>query len=105
MNKWKVAFWICFSLLVIVVGSSLHVIIDQSVTLTYQNVGYTDTENDLETVVEIFGNTRMSKTEMETALKAHKYSEYMDFLSDTIHLCRVSLIFENDTLREVAWQW
>ena len=47
MNKWKIAFWCCLTLLVSVTVFSVYSIIDQGVTLTYQKEGYTDTENDL----------------------------------------------------------
>lgn len=47
MNKWKIAFWYCLIILVVVKIFSAYSIIDQGVTLTYQKEGYIDTENAL----------------------------------------------------------
>jgi hypothetical protein len=40
MNKWKIAYWCCLTLLVAVTVFSVYSIIDQGVTLTYQKEGY-----------------------------------------------------------------
>lgn len=53
MNKWKIVFWCCLTLLVSVTVFSLYPIIDQGVSLTYLKEGYTDTENDLDQLIVI----------------------------------------------------
>jgi hypothetical protein len=53
MNKWKVAFWVCFTTLILVLALGLYSIIDQGVTLTYMKDGYKDTENDLAILTKI----------------------------------------------------
>jgi hypothetical protein len=105
MNKWKIAFWICFALLVLVTMFSIYSIINQGVTLTYQKVGYTNTENDLDQLIEIIKKTDLTKLQIKNELKNHKLYEYMNFNSDTISLDRVLLIFENDKLKNVTKQW
>jgi len=105
MNKWKIAFWCCLTLLVAVTLFSAYSIIDQGVTLTYQKEGYTDTENDLNQLIEIIKETDLTKSQIENELKNHRLYEYMDFNSDTISLDRVLLIFENDKLKNVTKQW
>ena len=105
MNKWKIAFWISLTLLVVVTMFSAYSIIDQGVTLTYQKEGYTNTENDLDQLIEIIKKTDLTKSQIKNELKDHRLYEYMDFNSDTISLDRVLLIFENDKLINVTKQW
>lgn len=105
MNKWKIAFWCCLTLLVAVTAFSAYSIIDQGVTLTYQKEGYTDTENDLDQLIEIINKTDLTKSAIKSELKDHRLFEFMDFNSDTISLDRVLLIFENDKLKNMAKQW
>lgn len=105
MNRWKIGFWCCLTLLVAVTIFSAYSIIDQSVTLTYQKEGYTDTENDLDQLILIINKTDLSKNQIEIKLKDHKLFEYMDFKSDTVSLDRVLLIFENDKLKNLTKQW
>jgi hypothetical protein len=84
---------------------STYSIIDQAVTLTYHKEGHTNTENDLDQLIEIINKTDLSRTNIETELKSHRLYEYMDFKSDTVSLDRVLLIFENDKLNKVSKQW
>lgn len=104
MKKWKIAFWTCFTVLLFVTAFSVYTIIDQAVTLTYQKEGYTDTENDLENLIEIINKTDLTKTQIQNELKDHRLYEYMDFKKDTISLDRILLIFENNKLKNVKKQ-
>lgn len=105
MNKWKIAFWVCLTVLFLVTAFSVYSIIDQSVTLTYLKEGYTDTENDLDNLMEIINKTDLTKTQIQNELKDHRLYEYMDFKKDTISLDRVLLIFNNNKLKSVTKQW
>ena len=105
MNKWKIAFSCCLTLLIALTVFSVYSIIDQGVTLTYQKEGYTDTENDLDQLIEIINETDLTKSAIKSELNDHRLFEYMDFNSDTISLDRVSLIFENDRIKNVTKQW
>ena len=105
MNKWKIAFWVCLTLLLLVTAFSTYCIIDQGVTLTYMKEGYTDTENDLDNISKIINETDFSKNQIKTALKQHHLFEYMEFDKDTVSLDRVTLIFKNDKLFKVIKQW
>ena len=105
MNKWKIAFWSCLTLLVAVTVFSAYSIIDQAYTLTYHKVGYVDTEKDLEQLMEIINKTDLTKKQIETELKDRNDFEFMDFKTDTISLNRVLLIFDKDKLKKVTKQW
>ena len=105
MNKWKIAFWVCLTVLFLVTAFSVYSIIDQAVILTYQKEGYTATENDLDNLIEIINKTDLTKTQIEKELKDHRLSEYMDFKKDTISLDRVLLVFDNSKLKNVTKQW
>ena len=104
-NKWKIAFWICLLLLVVTAAIGFYSVVDQAVTLTYMKEGYTDTEADLETVIQIIGQTDQSKQEIKVVLKGHRLYEYMKFETDTVGLERILLIFDNDSLKSIEKQW
>jgi hypothetical protein len=105
MKKWKIAFWVCLTVLTLVTAFGVYSIIDQAVTLTYQKEGYTDTENDLDNLIKIINKTDLTKTQIQNELKDHRLYEYMDFKADTISLDRVTLIFKSDKLFKVTKQW
>jgi hypothetical protein len=69
MNKWKIAFWVCLTVLLLMTAFSVYSIIDQAVTLTYQKEGYTDTENDLDNLIEIINRTDLTKHKFKMNLK------------------------------------
>lgn len=105
MKKWKIAFWACLTILILVTAVAVYSIIDQGITLTYQKEGYTDTENDLDNLIEIINKTNLTKTQIQEELKSHKSYEYMNFKTDTISLNTVMLIFKSDKLLRVTKQW
>ena len=99
------AFWICFIILIATGVFGFYQIIDQGVKITYMREGYTETENDLETLVELINTTDLSKQEIETKLKNHRLKEFMSFKTDTIELERILLIFKNDKLKKIEKVW
>ena len=104
MNKWKIAFWICLTVLVLVTGISTFLIIDQAVTVTYMKNGYNDTENDLENLIKIVNETDFSKMEIINVLeKSNKY-EFKDLKSDSIPLGRILLNFKDNKLDKITRQ-
>jgi len=105
MNKWKIAFWVCFTVLFLTIAFCFYSIIDQSVTLTYQKEGHSDTEKDLENLIEIINKTDLTKNQIEKELKSQRLYNYMDFKTDTISLNRITLIFKDDKLFKLAKQW
>ena len=105
MNGWKVAFWICFSLLIGVCGFSMYTVLDQGVTITYMREGYEDTEADLNVLMELVNTTDLSKEQVKAALQKHHLVEYMEFSSDSVAMDRIILTFHNGKLKNVASQW
>ncbi len=104
MNKWKIAFWICFTTLFIVTAFSAYIILDQSVTLTYMSDEFTDTENDLDNISKFINDTDLSKSQIKKSLTSHHLFEYMNVYNDTVSLDRVSLIFKDNKLKKVTKQ-
>lgn len=104
-SKWKVAFWICFILLLFVSAFSIYSIIDQGISITYTQEGYTATEKDLNTLIQIANTNKLSKKKIVDELKAYRFYDSIDFKRDTIPLERVELIFKNDTLQQIIKQW
>lgn len=70
-----------------------------------QKEGNSDTQNDLEQLIEIIIKTDLSKEQIQRELKEHRLFEYMNFKLDTISLDRVILIFEKEKLKNVTKQW
>lgn len=105
MNNWKIAFWCCLTVLLLVIGFSVYAIIDQSVTLSYQKEGYKYTENDLDAIIQIINKTDLTKGQIETQIKNNTGYEYIDFKTDTILLDRISLEFNDNKLKAIKKQW
>jgi hypothetical protein len=105
MKKWKIAFGICLTMLLLVTGFSIYYIVDQGVTLTYIREGYKDTENDLNNLSRIINETDLSKTEIKKVLAKHQLFETMDFDKDTVSLDRVMLIFKDAKCIKIINQW
>lgn len=103
--KWKLAFWI--SLVALIATNSLwfYQVIDQGVTITYMQEGYSNTENDLETILGLINSTDLTKKEIKTKLENHRLYDFMNFETDTIGLERVILIFDNNKVKAIEKQW
>jgi hypothetical protein len=104
MNKWKIAFWICLTMLLLGVLFSVYSMIDQGVTLTYMKEGYSQTESDLDNLINIVNESDLTKNEIRNTLVKHRLYEFMDFKSDTISLNRVSLTFKDNKLYKIIKQ-
>ncbi len=104
-DKWRLAFWISTLILLTVTLIGLYLIIDQGITNAYKSDEYTSTENDLNSLIKIINETNLTKSEIETKMRIHKFYEFMDFNQDTVTLQRISLIFESDTLIKIEKQW
>lgn len=102
MNKWKIAFWVCFTTLILVAAFGMYCIIDQGVTLTYMKDSCEETENDLDNISKIINETDLTKFQVKKTLISHHLFEFMDFNKDTVSLDRVSLIFKDDKLFKIA---
>lgn len=101
MNKWKIRFWICLTILFLTFGLSFYVILDQGVSLTYIKEGYADTEADLNQLVKIINETDLSKSQIKKSLKKN----HLDFNTDTVSLQRINLIFKESKLYRVELSW
>jgi hypothetical protein len=104
-NKWRLAFWICLIILLLISGFSIYGIIDQGVTITYMKDGYESTENDLNSLILITNSKDFKKASIRENLKSYRFYDMIDFTKDSIDLERVILIFENDTLKRIEKQW
>lgn len=105
MNKWKTAFWICLTVLILMSFGSIHTIIDQGITLTYLKEGYTNIDNDLDQIIELINKTDFTKDEVILILQKYERSKHLDLTSDTIELERVNLIFDNNNIKVISKRW
>jgi len=104
MNRWKIAFWCCFVLMISVSIFAVYTIIDQAVMINYHKEDFKFTENDLDEIIDLVNHTDLTKSEIEKSLQNHSLYEFMDFETDTISLNRVLLIFEKDSLKTIKKQ-
>ena len=101
LNRWKIAFWICLTLLILTGVFSAYAVVDQGVSLTYLQESHQDTEADLQTLVELINETDLTKDEIQAELQNHRLREHMNFESNTVSLERVHLVFKNDRLEKL----
>ena len=105
MNRWKIGFWILFSLLIIGVGCSLYSMVDGGYSLAYLKNSYSKTENDLDNIITIISATNLTKHSIKEALGKNDSAKIFDLTKDTIFLERTTLIFKHDTLRKISKNW
>ena len=105
MNRWKIAFWTCFTTLIVVLIVGFYLILDHGVSLTYMQDGYSATKNDLNSIEKIINETDLTKSQIKKSLNGHNLFEFMNFESDTISLEKVNLIFKNNKLKSISEQW
>lgn len=91
MNKWKIAFWVCLIVLILVTAFGVYLIIYQAVTLTYQKQGYTDTEKDLDNLIEIINKTDLTKSQIQKNLKTTDYMSIWTSKKTPFHLTEFCL--------------
>lgn len=101
MNKWKIAFFICLVTLILISAFEAYIIIDQAVSLSYIETGYSDTKNDLSAIIEIINTTDLSKAEIKKSLENGGSHTVLHFESDTVSLNKVSIIFKDKTLHKI----
>ena len=99
MKNWKIAFWTCFTVLLLTLLTASYMIIDQGVTINYMSEGYSDTKKDLDRIVKIVNETGLTKNEVKNILSK---DESVYFVGNTIRLQTVSLVFRNDKLHKVV---
>lgn len=92
-------------MLLLVTTFSFYYFLDQSVTLTYMQVGYKDTEDDLDNISKIINETDLSKTQIKNKLTGHHLFRNMEFEKDTVSLEKVTLIFKDDKLFKITKEW
>lgn len=104
-NNWKIAFFICY--LVLVIGSAfiLYSDIDQGYTNSYMRQGYAGTEQDLQCLSKIISETDLSQSSIMSLLKKESCFENMSFEGDSIELNRVAIIFDQGKLVKVLKRW
>ena len=101
-NKWKVAFWLCFVLLILSTLFFVYNGIDRATLLDDLYSGYEWTDEDLNSVIKFINETDLSKSQIEGIIK--KCSDFVEdktIENDTIYLNRIKLIFSNNKLSEI----
>lgn len=81
---------------------SFYSILDQSVTIAYQEDSYAKTESDLRSLIKIASRTKLTKGEIIAQFKGSD-----DFLikDDTLFLNRIEIVFKDDKLFSLTDRW
>ena len=107
MNKWKIAFW---SLLVVTFGIvfiSFYLLLNQSVTLTYQKQGYQDTQEELKVYIELLKEEKLHYQLVKKRL-TNKGIEFVDKEEEglLIGFTRTTMRFDKDSvLTNIEMNW
>lgn len=108
-NKWKIAFWISFLLMMLslfIAGVLFINAIDNALLHEDQRSSYEWTEEDLQKIISIINSTDLSKSQIEAIVEQDDdFIEGKTIDGDTIYLNRLSLIFKNGKLSEIKSQW
>jgi hypothetical protein len=99
MNRWKTAFWVYLIASILIIGFLVYGIFDQGVSFTYMRDGYTNTEADLQSLVNIVNKKNRSKDSIIQILRLEKPN------GDTISLNRYELIFVSGQLDSIKQVW
>ena len=103
MNRWKVAFFVCLGFAAISISTLLYGILDQAVTLTYQQ----DSCDSISRGSDILGNIivkrgqRYSQADVLHLLRQEYPDAFIVESGDRISMRDVSFCFENGKLSEV----
>jgi|GraSoiStandDraft_4_1057263.scaffolds.fasta_scaffold754943_1 hypothetical protein len=97
MNKWKVAFWICFTVLLFCIYTGAS----QAISLVKTSAGYSKTAEDLESVSRVINFQKIKKEDIQSALKDHSLFSQIDFRKDTITLNTLQMIFRDNKLIQI----
>ena len=96
-NKWKLAFWISFCVLIIIT----YFTIDRSISEANLQVNYSRSRSDLHQLSKIMSESDLSRKRIQEILSENGYESNENNFSDTIHLNYLKLIFHNDQLAKV----
>lgn len=111
MNKWKIAFWSCFAVLILSLSTTailLYNVIDNAFLLDDIRSSHQFIEEDFDKMIEIINNTDLSKNQIEELIKNDSnfiFIEGKTIEIDTFSLNTMNLIFENEKLKQIKKQW
>jgi len=105
MNRWKIAFWICFLTLIATLAFGLYSILDQGVTITHQKDSYIKTESDLNVLVAIANKSHLTKDELLVLLTQTGASDDFLIKNDTLYLNRLEFVLDDSKLTKVNDSW
>jgi hypothetical protein len=96
MNKWKIALWICFTVLLFVSTAAVYSIADHGISLSYLKVNYSRTRSDLDQLRRIINQGDLSKPAVQQLLLTD--GVVFEPESDSIKLNENTIIFKDNRL-------
>ena len=103
MNKWKLSFWVCFSLLLLSSSILLYGIVDQAVTITYMEQGFEDrlAANEVLGNLIVKGAAQHNQADFLHLLRQAYPDGFIVQEGNTILIGRNEFVFVNDKLSSV----
>jgi uncharacterized protein YpmS len=99
MNKWKIAFWILLALSISIIALVFYKRLDSRAPITYMKEEYSDTEDDLKSLVKILNQKSLSKRSILNILGVEKP------IDTVVSLKRYYIVFKNWQLDSIKPIW
>ena len=102
MKKYKILFWITFSLIIII--SSFCYLLKEyyEMEIAFMEWQINDLREDIRIIDDVTFNTNKSKNQIDSILNKYIISDNFKRNGDTIYLNNSHLIFKNDTLNSIG---
>lgn len=102
LKFYKIGFFSSLLLLVLGAVVSFYLLVDQGVTITYQQESHKDTVRDMMVLMEIISETKGAKPEVDEILQGHPLYAAIPTESDTLTLSTIILYFDKGQLQRVS---
>jgi hypothetical protein len=90
-NKWKIAFWALFAMLIVIVSTGVYTIIDQGYSYSYLSDDDERANSDLDVIKGVIVH-KISKTDFPKALFDDSISDYLALQKTTIYFDSCGLV-------------
>lgn len=101
MNKWKVAFWISFTIIIIILSCGFFYFFKTEVSIGFIKSNVESYKNDLRITTTIINKELKTKKQIEDEFQINGYSPFFNENGDTCSMLRTNYIFKNDTLIKI----
>ncbi len=100
-NKWKIAFFTCLTLLIILSVCSAYMVINQAVSYTYLSDSLSRANQDQKLLIDLIPKN-MSKKDLVFLLRQARPDELIVEEDNLVHINSLTFVYsENDTIESI----